>query len=66
MGNGGGCGEGSFHRMEAVGETVTAYRLLFTNSWGGRFWKCTELASKLAPLCYQLSFKRFSNILHTI
>lgn len=22
MGNGGGCGEGSFHRMEAVRETV--------------------------------------------
>lgn len=28
----------------------TPYRLLFTNSWGGRFWKCTELASELAPL----------------
>lgn len=52
MGNGGGCGEGSFHRMEAMGwgGTVTPYRLLFTNSWGGRFWKCTELAIELAPL----------------
>lgn len=46
----GGCGEGSFHRMEAVRETVTPHRLLFTDSWGGRFWKCTELASELAPL----------------
>lgn len=47
MGNGGGCGGGGFHRMEAVRETVIPYRLLFTNSCGGRFWKSAELTSEL-------------------
>lgn len=25
MGNGGGCGEGSFHRMEAIGNSLQAF-----------------------------------------
>lgn len=47
MGSGGVCGKGAFHRKEAVRETVVPYKLLFTNSWGGRVCRYTELASEL-------------------
>lgn len=67
MGNGGGCAEGGFHRMEAVRETVIPYRLLFTNSWGGRFWKYTKLASELLDSSViSFSLRDTLNTLNTI